>query len=373
MKKIITFIIISILSIAGIAAQETEKITVSALRAERSGDNVIVTFTAAMDKKAAPASHVFVYAPVITSGDHKVSLPAIVVRGRQSRKALGRAAWAAGESAEHPDAIYTKPGRTIEYSATVPFQYWMHDSVIEAETVSAGCCNAVLGSEQIAANILPAPLPEPEPEIMEPEKTVSEILTETFSFVLHASDFDPDEPIKFYDDERDNSLTIFFKINEYGIEEDYVDNRQTLINLIASIKIIHDSPEAYVDRIVVAGFASPEGPFEINDRLAWERAVSVKEYIIRNTDMSDESIMLFNGSADWRGLRLLVEANKEMPDREKVLDIINNHPVWDPARQTGRISMIRGLSNGETYRYMAANIFPKLRNGTFIRVYFDSK
>lgn len=372
MKKIL-LLIIHILAFGSLSAQETGNVHISDLTIDKEGENVVVSFTAGIDKKAAPRGTVLVYAPVITNGEYKVSLPPVVVQGRGARRAWERAAWISGETVNHPDAVYAGNGSDTKYIATVPFQLWMYGSRIEAETITAGCCDVTHGISAMAANVLPVPLPEPEPEPVEPEKTVAEVLSETFSFVLPASDFDPAEPIKFYDDERDNALTIYFKINNYDIDAEYAGNEQTLINLIASIELIETSADVYVDRVVVAGFASPEGPFELNDRLAWERAVSVKEYIMKNTGMDDRTITLFNGSADWRGLRLLVSSDGNMPDREKVLYIIDNYPVWDSKTQTGRMTMIRNLSAGKTYGYMTENILPRLRNGTFIRVYFDDK
>jgi outer membrane protein OmpA-like peptidoglycan-associated protein len=318
-----------------------------------------------------------VYAPVITDGINRVSLPAVVVQGRRAEVAWQRHEWAAGTENRYPEAYYTENGAEVDYRAEVPFQPWMHDARIEVGTVMAGCGDSFIGRSIWARRILPAPpRPEPRPAAPEPvlpEPTLAETLARTFPFVLPASEFDPNEPIRFYDDERDNALTVYYRINRYDIEAEYADNRQTLINLLAAIQAIQASGTARVERVVVAGFASPEGPFAFNDRLAWERAVSVKKYILDNGSMTDRAITVFNGSADWRGLRRLVEQDDQVPGQREVLELLDSRPKQDVGAQAGHMNRLRTLHGGRTYRYLADRIFPLLRNGTFIRVYFDPK
>lgn len=61
-----------------------------------------------------------------------------------------------------------------------------------------------------------------------------------------------------------------------------------------------------------------------------------------------------------------------MPGRERVLDIIDNCPVWDSRNRIGRNTLLKRLDGGTAFRYMAENIFPMLRNGAFIRVYYSN-
>lgn len=384
MKKVILTLIFATLAAAGLAArqgsapqqqQDVDGIKVSRLSVTHAGDAVQVVFRATIDRRAARSGATVAYAPVVTDGHHKVSLPPIVVQGHRAAKSWERHEWAAGQQVRYDDGVYARNGETLGYSAEVPFQQWMQGARIEVETVTAGCCNSDIAYSALADNILPAPVEEPvlEPVAAVPVRSFGEILTEAFPFVMPVSEFDPTDPVRFYGDERDNALTVYYRINKYDIEPDFSDNRRTLGNLLAAIETIRNSGEASVERVVVAGFASPEGPFELNDRLAWERAVSVKEFIMRNTDMPGGTISIYNGSADWRGLRILVAQDPNVPGQREVLNIIDNYPVWDSQRQKGRMSMIRSLNGGRTYRYIADILFPRLRNGAFIRVYYDTK
>ena len=58
---------------------------------------------------------------------------------------------------------------------------------------------------------------------------------------------------------------------------------------------------------------------------------------------------------DWIGLKQLI-LRHGMPDEDRVLDIIENYGVFE-----GREKRLMDLKNGQPYRYMLKQFFPKLR------------
>lgn len=369
MKKIITAMS-AMLVCVGAGAQ------IGRTAVTRDGDSVYVSMRVAIPKRAAAAGGTTIYAPVITDGRWKVSLPAIVVRGRRAEVAWRRHEWAAETTSRNEGARRAKNGETIEYRAGARFQQWMQGARLELERVEARCGGASVERSTLTGRIIPpqppAP-PAPEPaEIDEPKpETIGELLAKTFPFVLPREEFDPDEPIRFYEDERDNALTIYYRINRHDIEPGYDNNRQTLINLMAAIEAITESRDVGIDKVVVAGFASPEGPFAFNDRLAWERAVSVKEYIMNNSGMGDEEILIFNGSLDWWGMRRAVVADTEITHKKEILELLDSREKTKPDAQAKIMERLRKMDNGAVWKHVTERIFPRLRNGAFIRVYFD--
>lgn len=370
MRKIGLFIAALIYTLQA-TAQVPAGVAVSGLNVTSDGRVVTLTFRAEIDKKAVQANRTLVFAPVINNDIYKVSFAPVVVQGWQARISYERHAWASDAEAAYPGAFRTRNGETVDYRATVPFQAWMENSRLILESSVQGCCSGSYAERLLAGSVLPtaAPEPEPEPE-QEPEwvpRTTGDTLSVKYNFVIPASQWNPDEPI--YDEDRENALIVYYRVARSGIEPGFGDNHRILDDLVGAVNRILASPDSKVEKIVVAGFASPEGAFDFNDRLAWERAVSVKEYIIKNTGIRDADITLFNGSEDWRGLRALVAAS-DMYDRAKILDIIDNVPLGN-GRKT-RLEEIKKLSNGASYQYMLDNFFPKLRNGAFIRVYYEN-
>lgn len=130
--------------------------------------------------------------------------------------------------------------------------------------------------------------------------------------------------------------------------------------------MLQESKTSRVVRVVIVGSASPEGTLAFNDRLAWNRAVALKDFLLRNTAFPADSMTLFNGSEDWRGLRRMVAAS-DLYEREEILRIIDNVPV-----KKGRELELMKLSGGRPYLYMLEHMFPELRNAAFIKVYYEN-
>ena len=381
MKKIFTLTILFLLSVTALIGQVAEnRIKISDFQVEDFGETIRIDFTANVSPKAVKRNHSLVFIPVIENDGYRQSLSPVVIQGKGSKIARERREWVAGQIADYENAVYAKNGETITLTSTVPFQKWMSGSDLILESVESGCCSYhKLNDVLYAENILERQEQEPEPVIVVVEKeleewipvSIADSLSTAFTFVVPLSEFDDNEPFKIYDDERDNSMVIYFRVAKYDIDATYMSNAHTLSNLTAVINMIMDAKYSKVDRIVVAGFASPEGGFELNDRLAFERAVSVKKYLMETTDVRDNQIMVFNGSLDWRGLRsMIVKSN--LPEKRQILSIIDNTPIWDSKRQVGRLGELMRFNGGRTYRYLLNEYFPYLRNGAFIKVYYDN-
>ena len=176
---------------------------------------------------------------------------------------------------------------------------------------------------------------------------------------------------RFIDENRDDALSIYFKTGSYIVERNFADNSYALVDMISVIRAIQASNDSRVVRIVIAGFASPEGNFLFNDRLAWERAVSLKEVVLNNTNLPNRAVNIYNGSVDWRGLYRLV-AESDMYHKYQILNIIDYTPAWGDTRNISRLDELKRLNGGEPYNYMLHNIFPLLRNAAYIKVYYEN-
>ena len=378
MKKILILTILTLVTISAAFAQIAGgKIAVRELTVEDRGETVAVKFNAVIDKKAVKRNHTLVFAPVIVNGTYRQSLPPVVVHGRGSAIARNRRDWVARSTSEYENAFYAGNGETVRIAATVPFQKWMLDSELMIEWVEGGCCNySTLDNYILADNIVSREAPKTEIIIETPvvgwvPVTLADTLSTAFAFVAPLSEFDEENPLRIYDDERENALIIYYRVARYNIEPSYMDNSFSLANLTNVINMIVNASDSKVAKIVVGGFASPEGNYDFNDKLAFERAVSVKKHILETTRVKDSQVLVFNGSVDWRGLRAMI-VKSNLPEKKEILSIIDNTPVWDSRRQVGRLGELMRLNGGSTYRYLLHEYFPYLRNGAFIKVYYEN-
>jgi outer membrane protein OmpA-like peptidoglycan-associated protein len=367
MKKI-SLILIMLVCAAGVAAQTP---TISSVEVNRNGTSADIAFRLEVPRRVVASDMSMALLPVITDGTYSVSLPAIIVQGKRAARLQQRHDWVSDREIDYSRARFVSPGSVSNYRTSVKMQQWMEGATLRLESLTWGCCSSQTGEVRIlASNLMPYEqqwkevVEQPVPDL---PKSTGDTLARTFRFVIPESQYRADEPI--YDEDRENALIIYYRQGRSAIESAFSDNAQTLENLSAAVDALVASRDSRISRIVVAGFASPEGSYSQNDRLAWERAVSVKEYIMKNSGVADQTITVFNGSEDWRGLRAMVEASS-LADKARILDIIDTVPAVGEGGAKPRLEALRQLNGGDSYRYLYDNLFPQLRNGAFIRVYY---
>lgn len=340
-------------------------LSVSDLCAEESAGRVTVSFTAVVNPHAVGSRETVVFVPVLTDGVWSVSLPAVAARGKGVRRSFS------AKSGGEP-AVWAVPGEPVHYSAAVEAQSWMHGGQFRIESAAVDCAMEYRLPDRVLSEHLHLyDAPQATEIVTEVRRfvprTVADSLSMIFPFVVPEAMFDPDDPFRIYDEEREGALVVYYHQGQHAIDPAYRDNGQTLLNLTAASEIILGDPRSRVERVVVAGFASPEGRFELNDALAFHRAVAVKHHLLQATGLCDEQVWIYNGSVDWRGLRLLIERS-DMPQKSRLLAIFDRTPPGNT-----RLEELQRLDDGAAYAHMLETMFPLLRNGAFIKVYYSNE
>jgi hypothetical protein len=242
----------------------------------------------------------------------------------------------------------------------------MNGADLMAEKLVMWCCSQSQTVDLLGCNLNlpPTELPPPPPAPAPP--TTGDMLAGQYPFIEPYSDYGGE----FGD--RDEAITVYFRQDKRTIDPSYMNNSVSLAEILSSIRRLQSSPDSRVRMVMIAGFASPEGTYDYNDKLAFDRSAVVKRYIMDRTGMADGNIALYNGAEDWGGLRELVE-DSDMPMKYHILDIIDNVPLWDSALKTGREKELMELDGGVSYKYMYRNFFPLLRNSAYIKIYYDNK
>lgn len=158
-----------------------------------------------------------------------------------------------------------------------------------------------------------------------------------------------------------------FRVNRTDLERGYMDNAQTLdlIHRTFSDKELLTA----MDFITVTAAASPEGNTESNARLAAERALAVKSYIMWKYPFMDrDRIFTFSIGEDWSGLCKMVYDDAGVPCREDVLEIVGSDIPGDMKR-----TRLRALDGGNAYRYIAVNMLPRLRGAAACMIYYKEE
>ena len=224
----------------------------------------------------------------------------------------------------------------------------------------------------------PAPEPAPAPAPIVPKLTTGDKLAQILPFISKATPIEfaqitesKDAIALFKDDREQDMISVTFAQGKSNLDPNFENNRSELEKIKKYIQEIKDSDDSQITGIVIVGFASPEGRASYNKALAGQRAESMKKhletYVVRPVP-----VKLFNEEINYQGLRKLVAAS-DMPSRDKVLDIIDNVPIWDAKKKVGRLGALQRLDGGVPYKYMYKEFFPQLRVATYVKVLYDNK
>lgn len=242
-----------------------------------------------------------------------------------------------------------KKGR-VEYSRSVAWQPWMDNCTIFMREETQNCCRPV-------SPLCDTPLAEiktPEPEQV---KSIDRI-----EYVALTGD-------SAVELEAEGKAFIDFVVNRTEIKENYRNNPRELKTIIESIDVIKNDPDATITRLTIKGFASPEGKYENNVRLAIGRTESLKEYV-RERYHFDPKIMVTNYEPeDWDGLRAWLLAS-DIPNKDAILGVVNSDMAPDP-----KDAEIKKLFPKE-YKLLLDSVYPALRHSDYtvrykIKTYVD--
>ncbi|MBR1688125.1 MAG: DUF3575 domain-containing protein [Prevotella sp.] len=149
-----------------------------------------------------------------------------------------------------------------------------------------------------------------------------------------------------------------FEVNKTVIRRDFRRNQQELDKVIETINVVRTDHNATISHIGIHGFASPDGPYDNNVRLAEGRAQAFKEYIHSLILLSDTLFSVQSTPEDWDGLRQKVLAS-QLPHRQQIVDIANS--TLAPDAKDARIRQLYP----DDYQVISRDIYPTLRHSDY--------
>ena len=158
-------------------------------------------------------------------------------------------------------------------------------------------------------------------------------------------------------------LMLYFRFDKSLVDSGYMDNGRTLRHLN---ELLTD-PQicARIDSINILSFASPDGDRAYNERLAHRRSVAVKGYLVWKYPHLDQyRIHQRPQGENWQELRRLIMDDKNTPDREEVLRIIDLHKDSEQYK-----ALLKKLNGGVPYHYIYTHLLRYLRNASICTVY----
>lgn len=172
-----------------------------------------------------------------------------------------------------------------------------------------------------------------------------------------------------------DSVKVYFHVGHRQFDPSLGDNRAKMQRFVTQVR--EAEAAGNLESILVRAYASPDGLNKANQQLSVNRCNVIADYIAKHTGVNPELIKTQPGGIAWDELRQLVAADPDVPSREKIIDILDNTPVWVFNSQgkiiDSRKKQLMDLDKGVPYRWMLANLFPELRNAVAVSLFVITK
>lgn len=368
MRKIYIVVLSLFVSVAAHAVQPDGSIEATDITIDRSGSAVRLEMTLRISPDAVTKCQSVAVVPTLYSPDgSSVSFPYMLINGLKARQVYERRSkFGFTELRNNPphkvinvDKKYR--GETVKYSAEIADARVPQDALLKLGFWFSSCAgeNHYYTMETSATVAVPATVvviqePKIEPDVpsvtappaKEPVIKEEAIKEEPTPAAL---------PTAYTDMSFAGSMYLDFPADSYDILSGYGNNARELEAIRAVFDKIKDTPDAIITELSITGYASPEGRYANNERLAYDRTLSVAKYLqsIYGIPMKDTRIS--SVAEDWKTLGELV-SKANMPYKNEVQNIINSTDHPDVKE-----SKLRRLGSGSPWKYMSDNLFPQLR------------
>lgn len=224
------------------------------------------------------------------------------------------------------------------YSCSVPYQDWMRGSSLQFKTQCYCCGKNTPEGEPLIAMTDFGKLPEFVVEWATPVLAFDEVKTGS----------------------KEGKAYVEFKVNKWDILPAYRSNTRELDRIIQGIDQVKKDEDLTITGVRLKGYASPEGSYANNTRLAQNRTEALKNYVQgRYHFASDTMIHTSYEPEDWTTLRDTLP-KLGLEHGTQILEIINS--ISDP---DSRNEAIRKAYPQE-YQWLLTNIYPALRRTDYV-------
>ena len=320
------------------AAAQGESMNVSTKRnsLDKVGDKMVAKTDIDLKNVEVKKNQVAVFTPIIANEVDTVRLQSIGVYGRTRWFQYERFGIRPVSGKDEISMRADSNKGVVNYSQTVPYENWMNGSWLILERTDYGCAGC-----QTTIEYDPEPLAEYRVVVYEPE------------FIFKAA---VAKEVKTR--ELAGRAYVDFPVNLTTIYPNYRNNTVELGKITATIDSVRSDKDVTVKSLSIKGFASPEGPYENNVRLAKGRTEALKNYIQQLYSFPYGFIETSYEPEDWEGLREYV-VNSTIPNRDGIMAIIDSYLEPDPKN-----SKIQS-DYPEQYKFLLQTVYPGLRHSDY--------
>lgn len=343
MKRILSILITLLIVISGASAQSIDGVKVENLQMKRQGEYMAVRMNMDFTTLDMPSNRAVLFTPVIVNGKDSLELSSVGIYGRRryyyyvrNDKSIISESGKNYRASERPE--------NMEYNVMVPYSKWMDGSYLLLHRSDYGCCNKVVDEQfsQMAS-------------------FKEKVFSPQFVYVRPATEMVKTRSLS-------GSAYIDFIVNRTNINPNYRNNKVEIAKIQATIDSVKSDADITLTSVSIKGFASPEGNYANNERLAKGRTESLKKHVQNLYDFAPDFIKTSYEPEDWAGLKNYVIAS-DLENKDEIIKIINSDLEPDKKELAIR-------TYGNDYLHLLTNCYPALRHSDYkveytIRSYKD--
>lgn len=315
-------------------------VTIDSVQTSVENERVDVAFKLNLNNLKLKAEQQLILTPMLATDSDTTALQPIIINGRSQQIRMMRASKRAKKYTEgkEPIVVLRKNGteQSISYSQTIIRKQPLESDVLQlfAAQDLCGCGDLQDQDRTLLANIdnLDAWMP-------------------AITFVKPAAEARKQRAEK-------GEAYLSFRVNKTDIVVDLFDNTRELAKITKTIDLVRDDKNVEITGINIHGFASPDGPYANNERLARERAASLKNYVSHLYTIDNKLFSSNSTPEDWDGFRHKVQQS-QLANKEEILKISKSNLAPDD-----KDKRIRQLYP-QDYAVIMSDIYPRLRHSDY--------
>lgn len=343
--KRISYIVLFLLAFVSVDAQNVLNglVIVDSVHVARNAERLFLSLNLDISDLEVSSEEEVILTPKLVTPTDTLYLSSVVIAGRNRFYRLLRN----DADLENVDLYRAGKFQNVDYQAVVPFAKWMENANIVMNEEICGCvCELLYDDESLLTTLDFAP----------------KMFVPQFVYVAPQAEAVKTREVK-------GSAFIDFPVNRTEIYENYRNNPSELQKIRTTIDVVKNDPDTRITSVHIKGYASPEGSYANNIRLAKGRTETLMHYVQRLYDFPASTMATEFEPEDWEGLRKYVEESS-MLNKEALLAIINSDREADNKDWTLK------QRYPEDYRFLLANVYPALRHSDYtveyvVRAYTD--
>lgn len=156
-----------------------------------------------------------------------------------------------------------------------------------------------------------------------------------------------------------DSVKVYFRQGKTEFDPHFSGNGRRFMDFSNKARARQRDTTVTINRIIVHANASPEGAAEVNERIAYNRAQNIAEYLSLTLRFDPSHFEVHYDDLDWALFEKLVREDPYVPMRRELLRLIEE-------RDLRRIKVVRFQP---AWDYLLENVFPEMRSTVVVFEY----